>query len=100
VSNEGENGNGSAGDGGDGEHPLKIAVDFNDWLYARERLNRVLVRLGGCLPPSGPGPAAELSQVIAATDGLLDREREVWETIIRPRLKKFEGAPIPPLTFL
>jgi hypothetical protein len=94
VSDESENGNGP------GEHPLKLAVDFNDWLFARERLGRVLERLGRRIPPPGPGPAAELAQLIAATDVELAREREIWETVIRPRLTKYESAPIPPITFL
>jgi hypothetical protein len=85
---------------GSGEHPLKLALDINDWLYARKRLGRVLERLGSRVPPPGPHPAAELSQLIAATDVELAREREVWTEIIRPRLKKYEGAPIPPLTML
>jgi len=88
-------------DGNDsGEHPLKLAVDINDWLFARKRLGRVLERLSSCVPPSGPHPAAQLSQLIAATDVELAREREIWETIIRPRLTKYENAPIPPLTLL
>lgn len=94
---DGKNGN---GEGSDDEHPLKLAVDLNDWLYARKLLSRALERLGRCVPPSGPGPAAELSQCIAAADVELEREREVWEEIIRPRLSKYENAPIPPLTFL
>jgi hypothetical protein len=94
---DGKNGNGEAGDD---EHPLRLAVDFNDWLFARRRFSRVLERLGSRIPPPGPGPAAELSQLIAATDAELAREREIWETIIRPRLRQYEGAPIPPLTFL
>jgi len=85
---------------GSGEHPSKLAIDIDDWNFARRRLSRVLDRLSRCVPPLGPGPAAELSQVIAATDVELAREREVWETCIRPRLTKYEDAPIPPLTFL
>jgi hypothetical protein len=97
MSPDESNGN---GEGSDDEHPLKLAVDFNDWLQSRKFLSRALERLGRVLPPSGPGPAAELSQVLLAVDAELAAEREVWETLIRPRLTKYEGAPIPPLHFL
>jgi hypothetical protein len=70
------------------EHPLKLAVDIGDWAFARKLLSRALERLGRCVPPSGPGPAAELAQVIAALDVELARERRVWDELIRPRLTK------------
>ena len=98
MSNEqGESGDGS---GVDDEHPLKLAVDINDWEFAGRHLLRLLVRLGGRIPPPDAGAAAELAQLVAHADAEFARFVEVWETCIRPRLKKYEDAPIPPLTFL
>ena len=84
----------------DDEHPLTLAVDINDWEFAGRHLLRLLVRLGSRVPPSDAGAAAELSQLIARADEELGRFFDVWRTHIRPRLKKYEDAPIPPLTFL
>lgn len=79
---------------------LKLAGDINDWAFAGRKLLRVVERLGSRVPPFGPGPAAELSQLIAATDVELARLAGVWATVIRPGLTKHENHPIPPLTFL
>lgn len=84
----------------DDENPLALAVDINDWEFAGRHLLRLFVRLGRRVPPSDAGAAAELAQLIAHADAEFARFVEVWETIIRPRLKKYEDAPIPPLTFL
>ena len=84
----------------DEEHPLKLTVDLNDWEFAGRHLLRLLVRLGASVPPFDAGRAAELSQLISRADEEFARFVEVWETSIRPRLKKYEDAPIPPLTFL
>jgi len=91
------------GGNGSGEHPagdLALAYDIDRWRDAGQRLIRLVVRLGGLVPPPGPGPAAELSQRIDAFDEEFRKFVEAWETVIRPALKKFEGAPVPPLTFL
>lgn len=90
------------GNGGDpdAEHPLKLAVDINDWLVARKLLSRALAGFSRCVPPPDAGREAELARLIAAADSELARERIIWETLIRPRLTKYEGAPVPPLIAL
>lgn len=88
------------GKGSYGEHPLKLAVDISDWLFARKLLSRALGGFSRCVPPPDAGRASELSRLIAAADAELARERLIWETLIRPRLTKFEGAPVPPLIAL
>jgi hypothetical protein len=82
------------------EHPLKLAVDIDDWLHARKLLSRALAGFGRCVPPPDAGRAAELARLIVAADRELARERIVWEVHIRPRLTKYEGAPVPPLIAL
>lgn len=79
---------------------LKLASNLSDWVFAGKHLLRSVERLSRCLPPSGPGPAAELSQVIAAVDRERERHNAIWEGVIRPGLKKHEHHPVPPLTFL
>lgn len=85
---------------GSGEHPLHLAVDINDWTFAGDRLLRVVERLSRCVPPSGPGPAQELAQLLACLDVELARHRDVWTEIIRPRLNQYEDPPpLPPWIF-
>ena len=94
---EHENGDGKGGDTSD---DLAIAYDIDRWSEAGRRLGELVVQLGRLVPPTGPGPAAELSQRLPAFDEEFRRFVEAWETVLRPALKKFEDAPIPPLTFL
>lgn len=88
------------GEGSDGEHPLKLAVDINDWSQAGRRILKVVDGIGRIVPPADAGEAAQLGQLATRANGLVAEHFEVWETLIWPRLKKFEGAPIPPLMML
>jgi hypothetical protein len=93
---------GNEDQGGDGSlrDDLKLASDINDWAFAGRKLLRVVERLGDRVPPLGPGPAAELSRLIAAADVELARLAGIWAEVIRPGLTKHEDHPIPPLSFL
>ena len=79
---------------------LALAVDIDDWIFAGRHLLRAVELLGRCVPPLGPGPAAELSWRITKVDDELGRLFDTWETLIRPRLKRHEGNEPPALTFL
>lgn len=86
--------------GVNGQHPLKLAVDIQDWSNAGRRILKVVAGIGRIVPPFDGGEAAELGQLATRANELITEHFDVWETIIWPRLKKFEGAPTPPLLFL
>lgn len=86
---EGKNGNGNGSSGDD----LRLAADLDDWVFAGRGIFRVVERLGRSIPPFGADRAAELAQLVAATNAEFDRLVSAWQTEIRPALVRHEDHP-------
>lgn len=74
-------------------------MDLVDYAHVHGRLERVLQRLAGSVPGVSPDRSQEFDWILAEADGLHERARTIWETLIRPRLKKYEDTDGPPPWF-